>query len=164
LLANEFSLRPFDVADIEKVNGKWLFSGTPSGLAYLTYLHSHGFPTMAAYTTQSNQLIGFLICNSEMNLAAAYVDPDYRGRHLFHSMAFEWCQEMAALGQTLTFAFVSEQNLASLKSLERLGGEEVDGWRVSYVLFLPKKCEPEDPLLLWYQRINQLKPIKSSKT
>ncbi|OQV17566.1 hypothetical protein BV898_08337 [Hypsibius exemplaris] len=147
------TLRPFSAADIPNVNRLWAFSGTPEGMAYLTYLQSHGFPNMAAYGADS-EMVGFLICNSEMGLAAAHVSPEHRGRQLFQVMAFEWCKAMAAIGQTDTFAFVANDNIASMKSLTRLGAKKVDDWKVSYVLFRPKNCDPADPLLAWYDVIS----------
>jgi len=145
-------LRPIAAQDIEKVNSLWSFSGTESSLTYLKFLHSHGFPAIAAYTA-ADELAGFLICNSDMALAAAYVTPELRNRGLFQAMAFEWCLKMAAIGRSDTFTFVNARNTASLKSLERLGGKKSDDWTVSYVLFVPANCDPSDPLLMWYEKI-----------
>lgn len=154
------TLRPFAATEIEQVNTLWSFAGTPSAQTYLMYLQRQGFPNMAAFTATTGEMVGFLICNSDMNLAAANVTPAYRGRQIFQAMAAEWCKEMAAIGQAETFAFIDVRNKASLKSLERLGAERVANWDVAYLLFIPRNCDPEDPLLLWYQIISD----KTKKT
>ena len=147
-------LRPFTADDIPQVNKLWNFGGTPSTEVYLSYLQSHGFPNMAAFTAMTGEMVGFLLCNADMNLAAANVTPAYRGRQLFQAMAAEWCKAMAVVGHGETFAFVDEWNEASKRSLMRLGGKRVENWNVAYLLFTPKNCDPNDPLLLWYNVIN----------
>ncbi|XP_055331118.1 uncharacterized protein LOC129583368 [Paramacrobiotus metropolitanus] len=149
-----FTFRRPDRDDMPVLSKLWRYGGgTDETLQYLYHLHDHHFPMMGIYKEQ--QLVGFGIITAEMAMSAGYVQPEIRGRGLAGGIIGYSAKDMQEIGETDSFMFISEDNVASKKVFTKgAGAVRQEDWRIVDVLYKPHNVDKNDPLMIWYNNIH----------